>query len=177
MKKKLIYFLITAVALISLWFYVYQFWIQAHTNLDHHLSVNLAQVGNFFLSIFGIDTYIEYSGTNYVIANLLGYEDHYGVWIGTRCNGFKMFGVFSVIVAAFPYAHKHKLWFIPLGILILHTLNAIRVAILTYMYVHAPEYVDFNHNVTFEILIYGSVFLLWYIWVKKFVEVSIKKTN
>lgn len=174
MKKGILFFLTVSILIISIWFYIYQFLIQPNTNLDHHLSENLAEIGNYFLSLFGHNTYIEYSGTNYIITNLID-SNTLGVWIGTRCNGFKMFGVFTAILIAFPYAHKHKLWFIPLGIIILHIINAIRVAALTYLSVYYPDYLDFNHNITFEIIVYGSVFLLWYIWIKKFVEKAINK--
>lgn len=172
MKKGLIFFLLVSISVISLWFLLYQNYIHTQTDFDHYLSENLAEFGNWFLRLFGHDPYIEYSGTNFVITNLID-SPTLGVWIGDRCNGFKMFGVFAAIVAAFPYSHKQKIWFIPLGILVLHTINAIRVAALTYLAVYYPEYLDFNHNITFEVIVYGSVFLLWYIWIKKFVEKEI----
>ena len=176
MKKNIIVFLLVLLSIISTWFFVYVYYIQSNTNWDHHLSENLGDFAVLILEFFNIPTGIEYSGTNYVITKILSVENH-GVWIGTRCNGFKMFGVFSAIILAFPYAHKHKLWYIPLGILILHTINAIRVAALTYLAVFYPGYLDFNHNITFEIIVYGSVFLLWYIFIKKFIEKSIQKNK
>lgn len=174
MKKNLFIFLVSTILIISFWFYSYFYFIQVNTNWDHFLSENLGEYSILFLELFNIPTGLEYSGTNYVVTKILNVEN-YGVWIGTRCNGFKMFGVFTAIIVAFPYAHKHKLWFIPFGIILLHTINAIRVSTLTYLAVYYPEHLDFNHNITFEIIVYGSVFLLWYIWIKYFVEKSIVK--
>lgn len=176
MKNKLLVFLLLSTSLTTLWFLVYINWISPKTNLDHLLSENLGEIGNWILGLFGFPTYLEYSGTNYVVTNFSDLPT-YGVWIGTRCNGFKMFGVFSAIILAFPYAHRHKIWFIPFGILTLHLINGIRVATLLYLSAYYPQYLDFNHNITFEIIVYGSLFLLWYLWIKKFVEPSIIKNK
>jgi hypothetical protein len=31
-----------------------------------------------------------------------------------------------------------------------------------------PEWLDFNHDYTFTILVYAAVFALWYLWIEKF---------
>ena len=62
---------------------------------------------------------------------------------------------------------KKKLWFIPLGIFIVHTANAIRIAALTIISAENPKALDFNHNITFQVIVYGLIFLLWYWWVQK----------
>jgi hypothetical protein len=33
---------------------------------------------------------------------------------------------------------------------------------------HYPQYLDFNHLYTFTILVYAIIFILWYIWAKKY---------
>ena len=57
--------------------------------------------------------------------------------------------------------------FIPIGILILHCINVIRVAILTYISAlfSNPYILDFNHNITFQLIVYVSMLALWYWWI------------
>ena len=57
-----------------------------------------------------------------------------------------------------------KLGFIPLGILILHGANIGRVVVLARIQATSPEWLEFNHDYTFTVLIYGLVFALWYLW-------------
>ena len=113
-----------------------------HFNIQTTISIRLAEYANIFVSI-------------------------YGVWIGEPCNGVKLFGLFTLFILAFPGSWKKKLWFIPLGIFIVHTANAIRIALLTIISAENPKALDFNHNITFQVIIYGLIFLLWYWWVQK----------
>jgi hypothetical protein len=40
--------------------------------------------------------------------------------------------------------------------------------LLVVLMYHFPDYKEFLHGVLFPLLIYGTVFLLWIIWVNKF---------
>jgi exosortase/archaeosortase family protein len=73
---------------------------------------------------------------------------------------------FALFVIAFPGSVKKKLWFIPLGIVIIHFANVLRVIGLAAINYVAPQYLEFNHTYTFTILVYGIIFLLWMWWVK-----------
>tara|TARA_B100001287_G_scaffold45737_1_gene34817 strand:+ start:2336 stop:2674 length:339 start_codon:yes stop_codon:yes gene_type:complete len=103
-----------------------------------------------------------------VITKILNYPYNHGVWIGEPCNGIKVFGVFSIFVLVFRGKTYNKLWFIPTGILILHFINVIRVSVLTYISAVNPYILDFNHNITFQLIIYLSMIILWYWWITKF---------
>lgn len=62
-----------------------------------------------------------------------------------------------------------KLLFLISGIFIIHLVNIIRTSALTYMEKEYREYLDFNHNYTFQLIVYGVVFILWYYWTVKFI--------
>jgi exosortase/archaeosortase family protein len=71
-------------------------------------------------------------------------------------------------VAAFPGPWKHKLWYLPLGTLSVFYINALRVVGLAIIVSINPDWLAFNHDYTFTIVVYAYVFLLWVIWVKRF---------
>ena len=127
----------------------------------------------FITNIIGYETVLEIS-QDLVITRIPEFASH-GVWLGEACNGLKVVGLFSIFVIAFPGKWKHKWWFIILGIILVHFTNALRISGLTIISAKWPQYLDFNHNVTFQIIVYGVIFLLWYIWVQKFSGLILNK--
>jgi exosortase/archaeosortase family protein len=174
--KQVIYFAFLSASFIGIWIVIYENFIEAQTHLDHYVSVNLAEVSDLLLTFLGHQTFLEYSGYNQIIFSL--HEDFQrGVSIGNRCNGIKLFGVFASIIIAFPKDHNHKLWYIPIGILILHIVNILRVSALTWIAKDHQNWLEFNHNVTFELIIYSVMFGLWWFWVDNFSIIKLYKTQ
>ena len=130
-------------------------------------SVILAKQANFLLELLSFETNIEIHG-DMVVSKILKYKYQHGVWIGEPCNGIKIFGVFSIFILCLRSKWINKLLFIPVGIFILHLLNVIRVASLTYISAVNPNMLDFNHNITFQIIVYSAMLLLWLFFIKKF---------
>lgn len=94
----------------------------------------------------------------------VGVAGHAGVQIGAPCDGVALFALFAIFILAFPGPILRKLWFIPAGIALLHLANIIRVVVLARIQATSPEWLEFNHDYTFKVLIYGLVFALWYLW-------------
>ena len=94
----------------------------------------------------------------------VGVAGHAGVQIGAPCDGVALFALFAIFILAFPGPISRKAWFIPAGIALLHLANIGRVVILTRIQATSPEWLEFNHDYTFTVLIYGLVFALWYLW-------------
>ena len=136
-----------------------------YTTWDFHLNDNIAQLGHLFFSLFAIATDVAYE-SDHVILYLTGGNNR-GIWIGDECNGFKLFSIFTIFIIAFPGNWKKKLWYIPLGIIIIHFANVIRVMGLVLINNYYPRFLDFNHLYTFTIFVYSIIFLLWYVWAKK----------
>jgi len=53
--------------------------------------------------------------------------------------------------------------------------NALRVAVLCIVVSINYEWLNFNHDYTFYVIVYGWVFLLWFVWVKRFATVGRKR--
>ena len=94
----------------------------------------------------------------------VGLAGHAGVQIGAPCDGVALFALFTIFILAFPGSMSRKAWFIPAGIALLHLANIGRVVILTRIQATSPEWLEFNHDYTFTVLINGLVFALWYLW-------------
>jgi exosortase family protein XrtF len=166
--KPVFLFLFVSAMLVTSWLMLYENYIHTDTYWDHYVSANLAEISDWILSALGFQTFLDYSGYNQIIFSL--HEDFQrGVAIGDRCNGIKLFGIFASIIIALPKNHVHKLWYIPLGILILHVVNILRVTVLTWVAKDYQQWLEFNHNVTFEIIVYSVMFGLWWFWINKFV--------
>jgi exosortase family protein XrtF len=84
------------------------------------------------------------------------------------CNGINTFIVFVAFVIAFGPAEKKMLWFIPLGIVIIHLANLARITLLFFVAEYRPNVMYFVHKYLFTASLYVVIFLLWIWWVKSF---------
>ena len=98
----------------------------------------------------------------------LYYNNQYVARIIEGCNAVSVMILFTAFVIAFTGKWKHTIGFIIGGILMIHLLNIIRIALLTAALYHFPEQEHLLHGVVFPLFIYGVVFILWVIWVNKF---------
>ncbi|MCP2026839.1 exosortase family protein XrtF [Flavobacterium sp. HSC-32F16] len=98
------------------------------------------------------------------------------VWFNTKyqirivegCNAVSVIILFVSFVLAFSGRLKVTLLYILFGIIFIYILNVVRIALLTVLLFHFPDQSHLLHGVLFPLAIYGSVFLLWVIWVNKF---------
>lgn len=170
-------FIILFIPSILLWFafyhYLYKIDLIINPNFDSltYFSKVLSKQSNSILEFFGFSTSTEING-KMVVSKILEYKYSHGVWIGEPCNGIKIFGLFAIFILCFKGNIKNKVWFITLGIVIIHILNIIRIAILSYIAAVNPILLNFNHNITFQVLIYGAMFVLWFLWIKRFSNTS-----
>ena len=108
--------------------------------------------------------YTVFTGAERVI----GVDGSGGLWIGDNCNGIALFALFAVFIMAYQGKIKTKIIYIFLGILSIQLLNVARVIGLAILDTHSRAWTEFNHTYTFNIFIYGYIFLLWMVWVNKY---------
>lgn len=171
LSNPLIRFLLIAVTGYLVWYLSYELFLKPHTAIDELLSYHLRDVAALTLELFGYSVGLEES-SDMVILYL---EGSHGVWIGDPCNGLDLWALFTIFILAFPGSWRKKAWFIPLGLLVIHFANIVRVVILTLISKNSPELLDFNHNYTFTITVYAIVFLLWYWWASKLSGITKQK--
>lgn len=182
-ENKILRFLILAAVFYVVWHLFYRNFIQVYTSLDDWVSMNLAWSSNAMLQLIGYESILDTSDATFLVVRIPG-SYSYGVQIADPCNGILMFGLFSMVVLAFPFKphsewrfNYHKLWYIPLGIVLLHLVNMIRIAILVVISSYNPRQLDFNHDVTFKVVTYGVIFLLWMIWFNRFSGIKKRKIH
>lgn len=159
-------FLIRFGVLIGAWYFLYKFLIKPSRIYDELIIDTLTKASAYTLNLFGFETFLVdvYSRDFF---NLIHLSDSQGVMVGPECDGLVVISLFVFFIIAFPGAWKKKLWYIPAGAFFLMLLNIIRISILAYLVKYSPEWLEFNHDYTFTLMIYGVVFLLWYVWVNK----------
>ncbi|MDR0427728.1 MAG: exosortase/archaeosortase family protein [Dysgonamonadaceae bacterium] len=64
----------------------------------------------------------------------------------------------------------NKLWYIPLGCIILTLYNIIRIGSISMLTRLYPDKFDFFHDGIFRYIYYGIVFILWVVWEEVFVQ-------
>jgi exosortase family protein XrtF len=96
------------------------------------------------------------------------FQNQYIVRIVEGCNGISVIILFISFIAAFSGSLKNTLLFILGGTFLIYILNVLRIALLIVLMYYFPEKKHLLHSVLFPTIIYGSVFILWIIWVNKF---------
>lgn len=84
------------------------------------------------------------------------------------CNAVSVMILFAAFIVAFSGKFLQTTLYIFLGILIIHLLNVLRIALLTMGLIHYKAYEHLMHDIVFPLFIYGVVFGLWVFWINKF---------
>ncbi|GGW88819.1 exosortase family protein XrtF [Salegentibacter mishustinae] len=93
-------------------------------------------------------------------------NDAYLARIVEGCNAISIVILFASFVLSFFGKLKLTMLYLLAGAVIVYAMNIIRIAILAIGIYEYPEYTDFLHSIIFPLIIYGTVFILWLIWVR-----------
>ncbi len=99
--------------------------------------------------------------------NTIFTENNGYVAVEGSCSGLKQFYQWTVLMILFPGPWKKKLWYIPMGLLVIHIVNIFRIVMLTVVVVHWPQQWDFIHEWILRPFFYVVIFAMWVIWVEK----------
>jgi exosortase/archaeosortase family protein len=97
---------------------------------------------------------------------VIHFENGGYIGINESCSGLKPIIQFILLFLVFPGPWKKKLWFIPMGVVIVHLTNLFRIVGLSVVTVTIPEYWKFSHDYVFRPFFYVVIFLLWVWWVE-----------
>ncbi|MBE6337264.1 MAG: hypothetical protein E7068_00425 [Lentimicrobiaceae bacterium] len=90
--------------------------------------------------------------------------------VAPECTSLKQWLHWLFLMLIFPGPWKHKLWYIPLGLVIIEFINVVRVVGITLCMIPFPNHFDFFHDYFFKVLFYFFIFIMWVIWVEKFLH-------
>lgn len=138
----------------------------AHILFKNSLWINKHILGLHFTTI----------GDNYYFLNpkFPIEKNQYLGWVGVgeSCSGVKQLIQFLILMLLYPGPWKHKLWFIPFGMLIIHLVNVFRIVGLSVVLVtfKTQSIFTFSHDWIFRPFFYIVIFGMWVFWVEKIVK-------
>ncbi len=100
----------------------------------------------------------------------LWFTNNKGIIIGDGCTGLKQIIQVSLLFLIYPGPWKHKAWFIPAGILVMHITNIVRITLLGIAINLNLPGIHFLHSYILRLLFYIVIFGLWWIWDEKIVR-------
>jgi exosortase family protein XrtF len=92
------------------------------------------------------------------------------VYVYEGCNGVNVMIVFSSFLVAFASTFTRTTLYCLIGIAVIYLMNLIRVILLFEVAFYYPDQLYLFHKYLFTGLIYAVVFLLWYWWIKRFMN-------
>ncbi len=81
------------------------------------------------------------------------------------CNAISVMILFLAFIFAF-YEGSKTFLFGAVGVIALHIMNVLRIVGLNVLLVEYPQYSRMGNDYLFPAIIYGSVVLLWLVWIK-----------
>lgn len=159
-NKASLYFLLKLAGLYLSWYFFHRYVLYPSGKFDDFFNFHIIHYASDILKSMGYPLF--QNGTHFGIVNSAG------LIVSEPCNGVSLFVTFAIFIIAFNGTIKNKLWFIPVGILLINVLNILRVVALCLIINYKPHLLEFNHSYTFTFLMYTIIFGLWIIWIKKF---------
>lgn len=99
--------------------------------------------------------------------NVIQHDNKVAVRIVWSCTGIKQAYIFVCIILFYKADWLKKMWFIPLGLLLVYVVNILRIAAITALVKYYPQQFDLMHEHLFKYLFYVFLFGLWVIWDEK----------
>lgn len=93
-------------------------------------------------------------------------NDYFSARIIEGCNAISIIVLFIAFMLAFFGRLKSSLIYMLAGAVIIYVMNIIRIVILSIGLYEVPQYGHFLHRIVFPLIIYGTVFILWVIWIR-----------
>jgi exosortase family protein XrtF len=84
------------------------------------------------------------------------------------CNAISIIILFIAFIVAFSSTFKATSIYILVGSVLIYGINIFRIALISIAIYEFPQYESILHDYLFPGIIYGTTFLLWFIWIRKF---------
>jgi exosortase/archaeosortase family protein len=139
-------------------------------NSAHWLAGVVYETSKWFFEITGMNiiAFDQLKIFNSTHDNVFFYAETNGyVYVNLSCSGLKQFYQWFFLMLLYPGPWKHKLWFIPLGLIIIHIVNVFRIIGMVVVTMNIPEHWDFMHDYVMRPFFYVVMFFLWVWWNEK----------
>ena len=130
------------------------------------ITKTVAEHTEYVARLLGYPTGIQQSKDELSVIFFVG--DVYAVPIVEGCNSISVIILFLSFIIAFAGSLKATIIFGIVGSITIYFINILRILALSKLMYLYPDYQDVLHNLFFPAIIYGTVFILWLIWVNRF---------
>jgi exosortase/archaeosortase family protein len=113
----------------------------------------------FITHVLNID--FNLNGNTFLFAN------NNFVTVNSSCSGLKQFYQLIGLMIFYPGPWRKKLWFIPLGVVVMHLTNLFRIIGIAVVLQHIPEHWKWLHDWAFRPFFYVVMFSMWVWWTEK----------
>ena len=170
-KYQSLFYLFYFFVLLFAFHYIYLYWaVYLHYHpfekqveeLFNKASALLLNQSVWVLNVLHVK--LEVVGDRIYVNNHRGY-----VGVSPECTSLKQWMHWLFLMLLFPGPWKHKLWFIPLGLIMVEFINVFRIVGLALVVIPWPDKFDFFHDWFFRPIFYLFIFLMWSAWVEWFV--------
>ena len=121
------------------------------------------QSGDLLLGLgYDVEVVMHYTGLSMKI--MVG--DLFLAGIVEGCNSASIIILFISFILAFYGKTTTTLLYILAGSVLIYSMNIIRIVLLSIGILEYPNYSGFLHSIFFPLAIYGTVFVLWVIWIR-----------
>ena len=124
------------------------------------MANHVTHVVYFILNSLGMDI-ISVPG------NILRHENGNSVQVIWACTGLKQAYIFFCIIAFYRGPWLKKLWYIPLGLLVIYLFNILRISFIIGVYGEHKDWFHFLHMYAFKYAFYLIIFAMWVLWEEK----------
>lgn len=121
----------------------------------------------WLFNLIGIPAESLHAGKDHFMR--LALEGKFTSVVNEGCNAVSVMIIFIAFILAFYTTFKQTFLYILVSLALLIVMNILRIILLTYIYKYMAEYAKIGHDYLFPSIIYGSVLILWIIWIKGFV--------
>jgi exosortase/archaeosortase family protein len=137
-------------------------WLSQHwENFNDFVRIILLHSTKFYFDLVGLHSEIL---TN----NRLWVHGYVILGVGNYCLAIQLWLFFAALIFSYPGKFMNKVWYTIVGILSINVLNVLRLIAVCYAAHYYPEYIQFNHDYVFNVIIYIFTFIMWIVWINRF---------
>jgi exosortase/archaeosortase family protein len=130
-----------------------------------YMSEHIARVVYWFI-------HLNNDGVYFLEPSTIHFSTGTGTKIVWGCTGLKQSFIWIIIMLIARGNWKHKIWFIPLGLVCAYLFNILRITLIAMAIEHHPEWFEVLHDYIFKYIFYGMLFLLWLWWSNKIAQMT-----
>lgn len=90
------------------------------------------------------------------------------VIVAPECASLKQWLHWVFLMVLFPGPWRHKLWYIPAGLVVIEWTNVVRICGILLIQIPWPGSFHIAHDYIFKFFFYLVIFLMWMAWVEAF---------